>query len=118
VGPGGTGLSATPGVPAGTLAAPCAPNADFEPLVSERLLLRRSLPEDAEAIAAYRSDPDVYRHQGGSESTRRESGPSSRRWLDVRPESPGAGCSSRSESARSDGWSATRGSPRPMANQA
>jgi RimJ/RimL family protein N-acetyltransferase len=37
---------------------------DFEPLVTERLLLRRSAPEDAEAIAAYRSDPDVYRHQG------------------------------------------------------
>jgi RimJ/RimL family protein N-acetyltransferase len=39
-------------------------DADFEPLVTERLLLRRSVPEDAEAIAAYRSDPDVYRHQG------------------------------------------------------
>jgi RimJ/RimL family protein N-acetyltransferase len=39
-------------------------DADFEPLVTERLLLRRSLPEDAEAIAAYRSDPDVYRYQG------------------------------------------------------
>jgi RimJ/RimL family protein N-acetyltransferase len=37
---------------------------DFEPLVTERLLLRRSLPEDAEAISAYRSDPEVHRHQG------------------------------------------------------
>jgi RimJ/RimL family protein N-acetyltransferase len=36
----------------------------FEPLVTERLLLRRSIPEDAEAISAYRSDPDVHRHQG------------------------------------------------------
>jgi RimJ/RimL family protein N-acetyltransferase len=39
-------------------------DADFERLVTERLLLRRSLPKDAEAIAAYRSDPDVYRYQG------------------------------------------------------
>ncbi|HEY1331243.1 MAG TPA: GNAT family N-acetyltransferase [Actinomycetota bacterium] len=37
---------------------------DFEPLVTERLLLRRSRPEDAETIAAYRSDPEVHRYQG------------------------------------------------------
>jgi aminoglycoside 6'-N-acetyltransferase len=37
---------------------------DFEPLVTERLLLRRSQPEDAEAISAYRSDPEVHRYQG------------------------------------------------------
>jgi len=37
---------------------------DFEPLVTERLLLRRSRPEDAETISAYRSDPDVHVHQG------------------------------------------------------
>jgi RimJ/RimL family protein N-acetyltransferase len=37
---------------------------DFEPLVTDRLLLRRSRPEDAEAISAYRSDPRVHRHQG------------------------------------------------------
>lgn len=36
----------------------------FEPLVTERLLLRRSRPEDAEIISAYRSDPDVSRQQG------------------------------------------------------
>lgn len=36
----------------------------FEPLVTDRLLLRRSIPEDAEAIAAYRSDPEVHRYQG------------------------------------------------------
>jgi aminoglycoside 6'-N-acetyltransferase len=36
----------------------------FEPLVTERLVLRRSLPEDAEAIAAYRGDPEVSRYQG------------------------------------------------------
>ena len=39
-------------------------DADFEPLVTERLVLRRSRPEDAEAISAYRSDPDVHRYQG------------------------------------------------------
>ncbi len=36
----------------------------FEPLVTERLLLRRSVPEDAETISAYRSDPEVHRYQG------------------------------------------------------
>jgi RimJ/RimL family protein N-acetyltransferase len=37
---------------------------DFEPIVTERLVLRRSRPEDAEAISAYRSDPEVHRYQG------------------------------------------------------
>jgi RimJ/RimL family protein N-acetyltransferase len=37
---------------------------DFEPLVTERLVLRRSRPEDAAEIAAYRSDPNVSRYQG------------------------------------------------------
>ncbi len=37
---------------------------DFQPLLTERLLLRRSRPEDAETISVYRSDPDVHRHQG------------------------------------------------------
>jgi RimJ/RimL family protein N-acetyltransferase len=36
----------------------------FEPLLTERLILRRSTPADAEAISAYRSDPEVHRHQG------------------------------------------------------
>ena len=37
---------------------------DFEPLVTERLRLRRSVPGDAGTIAGYRSDPDVHRYQG------------------------------------------------------
>jgi RimJ/RimL family protein N-acetyltransferase len=36
----------------------------FDRLVTERLVLRRSRPEDAETISAYRSDPDVHRYQG------------------------------------------------------
>jgi RimJ/RimL family protein N-acetyltransferase len=36
----------------------------FEPLVTERLLLRRSVSEDAEPVSAYRSDPEVGRWQG------------------------------------------------------
>jgi RimJ/RimL family protein N-acetyltransferase len=36
----------------------------FEPIETERLLLRRSVPEDAETISAYRSDPNVNRQQG------------------------------------------------------
>lgn len=37
---------------------------DFQPLVTERLRLRRSVPDDAEEISAYRSDPAVSRYQG------------------------------------------------------
>ena len=37
---------------------------EFEPLVTARLLLRRSLPEDATTISTYRSDPEVHRYQG------------------------------------------------------
>lgn len=37
---------------------------DFEPLMTERLILRRSRPEDAETISSYRSDPEVHRQQG------------------------------------------------------
>lgn len=37
---------------------------DFEPLLTERLRLRRSVPDDADAISAYRADPAVYRTQG------------------------------------------------------
>ena len=36
----------------------------FRELRTERLLLRRSQPGDAEAISAYRSDPVVHQHQG------------------------------------------------------
>ena len=41
-----------------------APDNDFEPIVTERLVLRRSHAGDAPAIAAYRSDPEVHRYQG------------------------------------------------------
>jgi RimJ/RimL family protein N-acetyltransferase len=37
---------------------------DFVPIVTDRLVLRRSRPEDAETISAYRSDPEVRRSQG------------------------------------------------------
>jgi RimJ/RimL family protein N-acetyltransferase len=36
----------------------------FEPIVTERLVLRRSRPADAETISAYRGDPEVRRGQG------------------------------------------------------
>lgn len=36
----------------------------FPPLETERLRLRRSRPEDAETISAYRSIPEVRRYQG------------------------------------------------------
>jgi RimJ/RimL family protein N-acetyltransferase len=39
-------------------------DAAFAPITTDRLLLRRSVPGDAERIAAYRSDPDVHRFQG------------------------------------------------------
>jgi RimJ/RimL family protein N-acetyltransferase len=37
---------------------------DLRPIQTERLLLRRSRPEDAATISAYRSDPNVNRQQG------------------------------------------------------
>ena len=37
---------------------------DLRPILTERLRLRRSLPDDAETISAYRSDPAVHVHQG------------------------------------------------------
>ena len=40
------------------------PDDDFEPITTARLRLRRSTVEDAEAISAYRSNPDVHRMQG------------------------------------------------------
>ncbi len=39
-------------------------DAGFEPMLTERLRLRRSVPDDAEAISRYRSDPEVRRQQG------------------------------------------------------
>jgi RimJ/RimL family protein N-acetyltransferase len=39
-------------------------DAEFEALVTDRLVLRRSKTEDAETISAYRSDPEVHRQQG------------------------------------------------------
>jgi RimJ/RimL family protein N-acetyltransferase len=40
------------------------PDPDFLPIVTERLVLRRSVPDDAPRISSYRSDPDVHRYQG------------------------------------------------------
>ena len=40
------------------------PDPHFERLLTERLVLRRSRPEDAELISRYRSDPEVHRTQG------------------------------------------------------
>jgi RimJ/RimL family protein N-acetyltransferase len=37
---------------------------NFEPLLTDRLLLRRSVPDDAATISSYREDPDVQRYQG------------------------------------------------------
>jgi RimJ/RimL family protein N-acetyltransferase len=48
----------------GTLFGQMLQDTDFQPILSERLRLRRSVAGDAEAIAAYRSDPDVSRYQG------------------------------------------------------
>jgi aminoglycoside 6'-N-acetyltransferase len=40
------------------------PDSHFDRLLTERLVLRRSRPEDAEQISGYRSDPEVHRQQG------------------------------------------------------
>jgi len=39
------------------------PDPAFEVVTAERLVLRRFQPRDAEALAAYRSDPEVARYQ-------------------------------------------------------
>jgi len=41
-----------------------SPDRDTETLETRRLVLRRSRPEDAGAISAYRSNPEVHRYQG------------------------------------------------------
>jgi RimJ/RimL family protein N-acetyltransferase len=41
----------------------------FVELRAARIRLRRSAPEDAEAISAYRSDPDVRAHQGWGDTS-------------------------------------------------
>ncbi len=43
--------------------AGCVEDRGFQHLVSERLLIRRFRPEDARALATYRSDPEVARLQ-------------------------------------------------------
>ena len=43
---------------------------DFSELRTERLVIRRFRPEDVEAFAAYRSDPDVARYQSWEAFTR------------------------------------------------
>ena len=40
------------------------PDRDFQPIRTARLVLRRSGPEDAAIIAAYRADPEVNQYQG------------------------------------------------------
>ena len=40
------------------------PDGSFEPLLTQRMRMRRSVPEDAEEISAYRTDPVVRRYQG------------------------------------------------------
>src|SRR5919106_1090414 len=54
------------GVPQATRYAsrPMRADTDFEALVTDRLVLRRSRPEDADPISGYRSDPEVHRQQG------------------------------------------------------
>lgn len=42
---------------------PVPPDRGFEALRSDRLLVRRFKEEDAESLAAYRSDPEVARYQ-------------------------------------------------------
>ncbi|MDQ3210505.1 MAG: GNAT family N-acetyltransferase [Actinomycetota bacterium] len=46
------------------------PDRDFEPIVTERLVLRRSHTDDASSISTYRSDPEVHRYQGWDRTDR------------------------------------------------
>jgi aminoglycoside 6'-N-acetyltransferase len=62
---------------------------NVEPLVTERLVLRRSVPEDAEQISAYRSDPDVQRYQGWGRTDAEKIGQEIREMSGRTPGSPG-----------------------------
>ena len=47
-----------------------AADPDFTELRTDRLVIRRFRPEDIDAFAAYRSDPDVARYQSWEAFTR------------------------------------------------
>ena len=64
-------------------------DADLQPIKTERLLLRRSVPEDAETISAYRSDPDVHIHQGWERTDPEGVRAEISRMLDRSPGQPG-----------------------------
>ena len=49
-----------------------AADPDFTELHTERLVIRRFRPDDVDAFAAYRSDPDVARYQSWDVHTRAE----------------------------------------------
>ena len=82
----------------------------FEPLVTERLHLRRSRPEDAEAISAYRRDPEVHRYQGWERTDPEGIRAEIEEMVGRAPGKPGGWCSFRCSSARASAWSATSGS--------
>lgn len=59
------------------------------PLTSPRLLLRRLIPSDASALAAYRSDPRVSRFQSWSSYTRADADALIASQAEVIPDTPG-----------------------------
>jgi CubicO group peptidase (beta-lactamase class C family) len=69
---------------------PVGPDEGFESITTERLTIRRFRPDDAPSFAAYRSDPEVARHQGWETPFTEEQ---ARRFIDgldgAHPDTPG-----------------------------
>ncbi|MFN8631262.1 MAG: GNAT family N-acetyltransferase [Chloroflexota bacterium] len=62
----------------------------FEQLMTPRLVIRRFAPSDAEALAAYRSDPEIARYQSWTPPYRREQAIDFIAWLaGQHPDTPG-----------------------------
>ena len=80
---------------------------EFEPLQTERLVLRSSRPEDHETISAYRSDPDVSRYQGWERIDPEGIRAQIEEMAGRAPVSREDGCNSRSRSAAAGASSAT-----------
>lgn len=63
---------------------------DFEQLTTQRLVIRRFAPSDADALAAYRSDPEIARYQSWAAPYRREQAVGFIDWLaGQHPDTPG-----------------------------
>lgn len=67
-----------------------AADPDFTQIRTDRLIIRRFRPEDVEAFAGYRSDPDVARYQSWDTYTREQAELFAAELAEIDPGIPGA----------------------------